>query len=214
MHTDGPTDAAAYARVHAGEREPDLTPQQRDLLGRVVARRLERGVKLEAIARAAAGALPELETKRAERLGRDTALQAIAWERVRALRLAGVQTIGISPARDACPACRAAYGHYAADAVPELPITACVHPGGCRCVYIAGAALPPLESAPSVPEEEGAPARPWYRPRPPRPHGPRWTEEQREAIRRRSPQTSGKRRTKNTAPSRSRPKRPHDAGQE
>lgn len=216
MREDGPADAAAYVRRHAGEREADLTTQQRELLGRVVARRLERGAKLEAIARAASGALPELEAARAERLGRDAALQAIAWAQLQDLRAAGAESIGISPARDACPACHAAYGQYAAGDVPQIPIAACTHPGGCRCVYVAGAALPPPppEPAPSATEKDGAPARPWYRPRPPRPHGPRWTEEQKAAARLRKQQADGKRRTRGSAPARGRPKRTRDAGQE
>jgi hypothetical protein len=208
VREDGPADAAAYVRRHAGEREADLTAEQRDLLGRVVARRLERGAKLEAIARAAGGALPEVETARAERLGRDAALQAIAWEQLRALRAAGVEAIGISPARDACAACRAAYGQYAAGELPEIPIASCTHAHGCRCIYVAGTALPPppAEPVPSTSGEGGAPARPWYRPRPPRPHGPRWTEEQREAARRRRPQGGGKRHGKSARPTRPRAK--------
>jgi hypothetical protein len=214
MPADGPADAAGFARRHAGEREPDLTPQQRDLLGRVVAKRLERGAKLEAIARAAGGAFPELENARAERLGRDAALQAIAWAQLQGLRAAGADSIGISPAGDACPACRAAYGQYAAAEAPEVPIASCTHPGGCRCIYVAGTALPPPEPAPDSPDEDETPARPWYRPRPPRPHPPRWTEEQREAARRRNPQAGGKRRTNVSAPAHARPKRTRDAGQE
>jgi hypothetical protein len=205
MQTDEPEDAAEYVRRHAGERESDLTAEQRDLLGRVVARRLERGEKLEAIARAAAGAFPELESARAERLGRDAALQAIAWEQLRALRAAGVVSIGLSPALDACPACRERYGRYPQDAVPQLPIATCTHPLGCRCVYIASADLLPLpEPPPSAPEDD-LPSRPWYRPRPPRPHPPRWSEERKDAARLRREQTKKKkRRGKGSRPHRAR----------
>jgi hypothetical protein len=203
---DEPEDAAEYVRRHAGERESDLTAAQRDLLGRVVAKRLERGAKLEVIAQAAGRAFPELAGARAERLGRDVALQAVAWERLRALRASGVESVGISPAHDACPACRAQHGRYPADAVPQLPLAACTQPQGCRCVYVAGAELPapPPEPPPST-AADGPPARPWYRPHPPRPHGPRWTEERKDAARLKRAQASKKRRGKGSRPRRARP---------
>jgi hypothetical protein len=52
MSQSAPHDAASFARAHAGERAQDLSPAQRDLLGRVIAKRIERGMKLETIARA------------------------------------------------------------------------------------------------------------------------------------------------------------------
>jgi hypothetical protein len=207
MGTDELSDAAEHARRHAGEHEADLSPEQRALLGRVVARRLERGAKLAAIARAAAGAFPELATARAERLGRDAALEAIAWEQLRALRAGDAPSIGVSPASGACPACRAAYGQYPADDVPRIPITACTHPQGCRCVYVAAAELPPPPEPEAEPADGAAPARPWYRPRPPRPHGPRWSEERKEAVARpRSAQGNSKERGRNSRPDKPRPR--------
>jgi hypothetical protein len=192
MPSDDPPNAAAYARRHAGERDAELSDEQRDLLGRVVAKRMERGDKLTAIARAAAGALLGVETARAERLGRDAALQAIAWEQLRDLRHAGTETIGISPTHDACPACRASHGEYAASDAPPIPIAGCSHPLGCRCIYVAGAELPPLAEPETSEEHDGKPTRPWYRPRPPRPHPPRWSEERKEAARNRRPQNASK----------------------
>lgn len=185
-----PHDAASFARTHAGERAADLTPAQRDLLGRVIARRIGRGMKLEAIARAAANALPELEPTRARRLGRDEALRALAWETLAALRAQGHSTVAISPAPGACPHCRAAAGRFAIDAIAELPLAGCTHAAGCRCVYIALGAAPASEAVPVTGAgEDGALAapereRPWYRKRAPRPHPPRWSEERREAARR------------------------------
>ncbi len=38
-------------------------------------------------------------------------------------------------AADACSACREAQGDYAKDSVPDLPISSCSHPHGCRCFY-------------------------------------------------------------------------------
>lgn len=196
LPTDADVDAASFIRRHAGEHEPDLTPAQRDLLGRVIARRIERGIKLGLIARAAATALPELDAARARRLGRDETLRAYAWETLAHLRAGGATNIAISPARDACPACRAAGASYAAGAVPELPIAGCAQVGGCRCRYVAAGDAaashvptnpPSIASASTVetePAEAEAPARPWYRPRAPRPHGPRWTNEERAAHRR------------------------------
>jgi hypothetical protein len=206
-------DAASYARRHAGELS-DLTPAQRDLLGRVVARRIERGVKIETIARAVAHALPELGQERAHGLGRDEALRALAWERLSALHARGERHVVLSPAADACLACRAAAGVYSIAQAPAIPVAGCAHVGGCRCLYHApdaasaphptGAVMPPSVKPPT---ESEAPARPWYRPRPPRPHGPRWADEERaHATRqpRRPPSPTG-------SPSRAgrnRPKRP------
>lgn len=178
-------DAASYARRHAGELS-GLTPAQRDLLGRVVARRIERGAKIETIARAVAHALPELGEERAQGLGRDEALRALAWERLSALRARGERQVALSPAADACPACRAAAGVYPIAAAPAIPVAGCAHVGGCRCLYRAPDEVPAQHPGaarmpPSVepPTQTEAPARPWYRPRPPRPHGPRWTDEER-----------------------------------
>ena len=189
MTATPPEDAAAFIRGHAGENEPDLSPAQRDLLGRVIAKRIERGAKLALIARAVATALPELDAARAKRLGRDETLRALAWETLAALRASGATAIAIGPARDACPTCRAAGGIYPPDAIPAIPIAGCANPAGCRCRYIpARAATAGLASAISdipdaPPTDATAPARPWYRPRPPRPHGPRWTPEERAARR-------------------------------
>jgi hypothetical protein len=184
-----PQDAASFARAHAGEREADLTPAQRDLLGRVIARRIERGMKLETIARAVTHALPELDPARARRLGRDEALRALAWETLAALRNAGQTTVAIHPAPDACPQCRAAAGRFAIEAVAELPLAGCTHAAGCRCVYAAPEAAPALDAMTAAASEGADDAsssrgRPWYRKRPPRPHPPRWSEERREAARR------------------------------
>lgn len=182
-----PHDAASFARIHAGERASDLTPAQRDLLGRVIAKRIERGMKLETIARAVANALPELEPARARRLGRDEALRALNWETLAALRATGQSEVAISPAPDACPHCRAAAGRCAIAAVSELPLDGCTHAGGCRCVYVAAdsqlteAAAPAATPAPGD-VDELARERPWYRKRPPRPHPPRWSDERREAA--------------------------------
>lgn len=201
----GSTGAASFIRHHAGEREPDLSSGQRDLLGRVIARRIERGVKIEMIARAVAHALPELDAERARRLGRDETLRARAWEDLARLRDSGVPAIAISAARDACPACRAAAvspfpsggsksgaGPGERSALPTIPIAGCTHPSGCRCRYVAASEAAPAahpaeaEGAPNTSiitgdETEDRATRPWYRPRPPRPHGPRWTEEERAA---------------------------------
>lgn len=184
-----PHDAPSFARAHAGEHAGDLSPAQRDLLGRVIARRIERGMKLETIARAVAHALPELDPARARQLGRDEALRALGWETLATLRTQGLTEVAISPAPDACPACRAAAGRFAITAVAELPVAGCTHAGGCRCVYVVPSAAPTPSAAPaavSATDESAAPApdRPWYRKRPPRPHPPRWTEERREAARR------------------------------
>jgi hypothetical protein len=72
--------------------------------------------------------------------------------------------------------------------VPAIPVAGCAHVGGCRCLYRApdevpvqhppGAVTFPSVEPPTQ-TEAPAPARPWYRPRPPRPHGPRWTDEER-----------------------------------
>jgi hypothetical protein len=186
-----PHDAASFARTHAGERAEDLTPTQRDLLGRVIARRIARGMKLETIARAVANALPELDPARARRLGRDEALRAVEWELLATLRRAGQIEVVIRPASDACPHCRATAGRFAIDAVAELPLPGCTHATGCRCVYAAPDAAPALGATPLTGASEGAEGaapqrqeRPWYRKRPPRPHPPRWSEERREAARR------------------------------
>jgi hypothetical protein len=174
-------DAASYARRHAGELDKRLTPAQRDLLGRVIAKRIERGAKIETIARAVAHALPELGEERALRLGRDEALRALAWEGLSALRASGAQEVALVPAAGACPACRAAAGRYPIAAAPAIPIAGCAHGGGCRCLYRAPdeAPAPAVAPPPAEAPAPAAPTRPWYRPRPPRPHGPRWTDEQR-----------------------------------
>jgi hypothetical protein len=185
-----PHDAPSFARARAGEHAGDLSPAQRDLLGRVIAKRIERGMKLETIARAVANALPEIEPARARQLGRDEALRALGWETLTNLRAQGLAEVMIRPAPDACPHCRAAAGHFAIAAVAELPVAGCTHAAGCRCVYAAPTAAPAPDAAPSsavsAPGDAGAPERdrPWYRKRPPRPHPPRWTEERREAARR------------------------------
>lgn len=194
-----PEDAAEFARRHAGELDSSLTPAQRDLLGRVVGKRIERGAKLEMIARAAAHALPELDAERARRLGRDEAMRALAWETLHRLRARGEARAALSAAADACPACRAANGEYAIEAMPAIPVAACTHAGGCRCMYraagdvatAAGATVEPQGMAEAPSAGEGAPPQParvWYRPQPPRPHGPRWSEEERA---RRQPQEKG-----------------------
>lgn len=183
-----PQDAANFARAHAGERAGDLTPAQRDLLGRVIAKRIERGVKLETIARAVAHALPELEPARARQLGRDETLRAINWETLTKLRAQGLAEVAISPAPDACAYCRAAAGHFAMATVAELPLVGCTHASGCRCVYAAPGAAPTAADAADATAAdaigEPEPERPWYRKRPPRPHPPRWSDERREAARR------------------------------
>lgn len=179
-------DAVGFVRRHAGEHEPDLTATQRALLGRVIARRLAQGAKLEAIARAAAGALPELGADRAGRLARDEALRALAHECLAELRASGATTVAFRPARDACPACRAAAGVYALAAAPKIPVPDCMYAHGCRCLYAAatsgadpdaraGDRMPSgvLEAEPDTTQAK-ANDRPWYRPRAPRPHGPRW----------------------------------------
>lgn len=185
-------DAAAFARRHAGEQHPGLSPQQRDLLGRVIARRIERGAKLETIARAVAHALPALGEARARRLGRDEALRALAWEQLRTLRARGETRVTLSAAANACPSCQTVAGLYALVDAPPIPVPGCTHTGGCRCLYrSAVTATPDATDAPrsaTRPEKRGAsgsgsgspeatldtPLRPWYRPHPPRPHGPRW----------------------------------------
>jgi hypothetical protein len=179
-------DAASYARWHAGELDQRLSPAQRDLLGRVVARRIERGAKIETIARAVAHALPELGEERAHALGRDEALRALAWERLSGLRVRGEGQVALSPAADACPACRSAAGIYPIADAPAIPVAGCTRVGGCRCLYRAPdeTPAPPSVSAAAAsrgepPSETGATDRPWYRPHPPRPHGPRWTDEER-----------------------------------
>jgi hypothetical protein len=207
-------DAATFIRHHAGEREPDLTAAQCDLLGRVIARRIARGAKIELIARAAETALPELGAARARRLGRDETLRARAWEDATRLRASGVTEIAISAAPGACPACRAASGfppRAGKGSLLSIPITGCTHPAGCRCRYLAANDAHPALAAPLTaeplapigvpgtpsieetasgsplphtgegPEEEAT--RPWYRPHPPRPHGPRWSEAERTARR-------------------------------
>jgi hypothetical protein len=209
-------DAATYARRHAGELDASLTPAQRDLLGRVVARRIERGAKLELIARAASHALRELDAERARRLGRDEALRALAWEQLSTLRAHGETHVALSAATDACPICRAMAGIHPIGAVPAIPIASCTRPEGCRCLYRAPSDMPasalsdtaeraqlPEDGGATADPTAGASARPWYRPRTPRPHGPRWTEEER--ARRNRPRSFG------GAPPRrgdSRPRRP------
>jgi hypothetical protein len=189
MNTATPQDASSYARVHAGEHERDLTPAQRDLLGRVIAKRIERGVKLETIGRAVAHALPELDVARARRLGRDEALRALGWETLREMGAQGRMEVALSPVADACPTCYELRGTYPLDAVPVIPVAGCTHLGGCRCAYRLAnddahvpASTP--EAAPPADAESPQPERPWYRPRPPRPHPPRWSEERKEAARR------------------------------
>jgi hypothetical protein len=195
MREAQPQDAAEFARRHAGEWDNSLTPAQRDLLGRVIGKRIERGAKLEMIARAAAHALPELEAERARRLGRDEALRALAWETLHTLRARGETRVAVSAAADACPVCRAAHGAYAIEEAPAIPVVGCTHTGGCRCLYRAvpgEGAMPGAATSAAEDGEPPQPARPWYRPRPPRPHGPRWSEEERAAEReKRQPQGKG-----------------------
>jgi hypothetical protein len=168
-------DAATFARRHAGEHDASLTPEQRDLLGRVIAKRVERGAKLEMIARAVAHALPALGAERALRLGRDEALRALAWEGLARLRAQGDTEVALSPAADACPACWAVAGSYALADAPRIPVPGCTHAGGCRCLYRSvTAAAPTAAHAELSAAASGTPPQPWYRPRPPRPHGPRW----------------------------------------
>lgn len=174
-------DAATFARRHAGEHDASLTPEQRDLLGRVIAKRIERGAKLEMIARAVAHALPALDAERALRLGRDEALRALAWDRLATLRARGETEVALSPASDACPTCRAVAGSHALEDAPRIPVVGCTHARGCRCLYRAVTEAAP-DAVGGVPRASdgapdaasGMPPRPWYRPRPPRPHGPRW----------------------------------------
>ena len=136
-------DAATFARLHAGALEPDLTADQRDLLGRVIAKRIEQGAKLQAIARAAGRALAELGAERAQRLGRDETMRAYSHERLALLRAEGAERISVSAAADACPVCQEAAGAYPLATLPPLPHRACQRPTGCRCVYRAAPDEPP-----------------------------------------------------------------------
>ena len=203
MNEAPPEDAASFARLHAGELDPGLTPEQRDLLGRIIAKRIERGAKLEAIARAVAHGLPALGEQRAMRLGHDEAVRALGWDQLRALRAQGETRVAVSPAADACPACRVAGGVYPIDGAPPIPVPGCTHTSGCRCLYTPTQAVQTPEAQTGA--QAGEPARdradeqgdkgterPWYRSRPPRPHGPRWTEEQRDAARRQRGQGQGR----------------------
>jgi hypothetical protein len=36
---------------------------------------------------------------------------------------------------DCCPTCQKAYGTYAKNDVPKLPVEGCSHENGCRCFY-------------------------------------------------------------------------------
>lgn len=52
------------------------------------------------------------------------------------IRKGGIATgVRILANHDSCPVCKAIEGAYDFDEVPELPIEACSHPNGCRCVY-------------------------------------------------------------------------------
>lgn len=46
-----------------------------------------------------------------------------------------VGRIRVITARDACPACKAVDGDFPKDEVPDLPVTGCSNPLGCRCFY-------------------------------------------------------------------------------
>jgi hypothetical protein len=134
MAEDG-ADAAQFARRHAGEEEPDLTAAQRDLLGRILAKRIEQGSKMRLIERAAATGLPELGEERARRLARDETMRAFAHERLAILRRQGAVRVTISAAQDACDTCREHAQAYGIEQAPRLPIRGCTRPGGCRCLY-------------------------------------------------------------------------------
>lgn len=132
---DDAVDAAQFARRHAGDEDPTLTPAQRDLLGRVIAKRIEQGIAMRLIQRAVAHALPELGVERAHRLARAETMRAFAQEQLAVLRRRGAQQVTVSVAADACPVCQAGAGQYAIDAAPHLPVVACEHASGCRCLY-------------------------------------------------------------------------------
>lgn len=46
-----------------------------------------------------------------------------------------VDTIILSIAGDACPACQQLQGTYTKENVPTLPVEGCSHALGCRCFY-------------------------------------------------------------------------------
>jgi hypothetical protein len=46
-----------------------------------------------------------------------------------------VESVILSVAADACPACQKYQGDYAKEQAPVLPIQGCSHPNGCRCFY-------------------------------------------------------------------------------
>jgi hypothetical protein len=114
-------------------------------------------------------------------------LRALAHERLADLRAGGATSVAVRPAADACPVCRAAAGVYVLDALPAIPTAGCGDPRGCRCLYepapageqpatLAAAAPPPANTLDAAPDTTAGETRerPWYRPRAPRPHGPRW----------------------------------------
>ncbi len=128
-------DAPAFARRHAGEEETDLTATQRNLLGRVVAKRLEQGISIRLIERAVARALPHLDVERAHWLARYETLRAITHEQLADLHRSNATRVLVSAAAGACEACTSRAGVYAIAEVPSLPHRACLREGGCRCVY-------------------------------------------------------------------------------
>ncbi len=46
-----------------------------------------------------------------------------------------VESIILSVADDACPACQQLQGAYPKDKAPHLPVEGCSHVLGCRCFY-------------------------------------------------------------------------------
>jgi hypothetical protein len=46
-----------------------------------------------------------------------------------------VESLILSVADDACPACQQLQGMYAVDRAPALPVEGCSHALGCRCFY-------------------------------------------------------------------------------
>jgi hypothetical protein len=46
-----------------------------------------------------------------------------------------VESVILSVADDACPACAQLQGTYSKDQAPALPVEGCSHPMGCRCFY-------------------------------------------------------------------------------
>ena len=46
-----------------------------------------------------------------------------------------VESLILSVAADACPACQKLQGSYAKEIAPALPVQGCSHANGCRCFY-------------------------------------------------------------------------------